>query len=444
MSKNKFYKNGQIKEEVEYIDNIKNGRVRWYYLNGELKGTGFYNDGRCDGDFITYYRSGKIKSRVSYKDGEPITLIEYFEDEPKKKIVIPEKKVERKTKIKNSSGKKILIISIILISSLIYTLSNLLNKEKKEIVKLPEIKKENKLTKNILENKVIDKKKNKQIEMVQVEKEIINLETIEKKDKKRERSDIQEKILESAKELKLDKVEEKNFQVQQVQEVETSKEKIKYEVNTLPITKLKEIQNQTKLRDERSSPVKVQEKKVVNQKKNQILQEIKTEEVNIDYVSRVTQEEREKVLRGIMNPKYNICKDDRYGYSLVYPYNIVDIFNYQTKYLRGKAFSSKGGYLLGKLIVIPSNELKKLRAYNIQQLFENELRSKYPIIEKKLNIKSGNYEIKFQMNNKYLERYVVLSKNGDYYLFLTMEYNQILEKDLKKIIKKMKNKLEAN
>lgn len=94
MVRNKFYKNGQIKKEVEYIDNVKNGKIRWYYPNGELKGIGFYNDGKCDGDFITYYRSGKIKSRIRYKDGEPISLIEYFEDEPKKKVSISEKKIE--------------------------------------------------------------------------------------------------------------------------------------------------------------------------------------------------------------------------------------------------------------------------------------------------------------------------------------------------------------
>ena len=141
MNKNSYYKNGQIKKEVEYIDKIKNGRIRWYYPNGELKGIGFYNDGRCDGDFITYYKSGKIKSRVKYVNGEPISLIEYFEDEPKKKIIISEKKIERKIKEKKFNKKKFLIISLILISGLIYLFSNLLNGNKKEADKLSENKK---------------------------------------------------------------------------------------------------------------------------------------------------------------------------------------------------------------------------------------------------------------------------------------------------------------
>lgn len=483
MVRNKFYKNGQIKKEVEYIDNVKNGKIRWYYPNGELKGIGFYNDGKCDGDFINYYRSGKIKSRMRYKDGEPISLIEYFEDEPKKKVSISEKKIEKKIKAKSSNGKKFLIIALLLVGGLIYTLFNLLSREKDKITKIPENIKEEK----IIKNEVIEKKIEIKLEQSQDIKEIINVAT-EEKDKKIEKvesvvleenktenleeekdsdeniknilevnsiekiertevfPDIPKELLTPEEELEVKKIRAEENRVEEEKKEEKNNLSIetKSEESPSSIRKLQEIQQQTKLKEKSISSIKVQEKKTVNQKKSQILQEIKTDEVNIDYISMITTKDREEVLKGIMKPKYNVYEDERYGYKFVYPYNIVELSNFQTKYLRGKAFSAKGGYLLGKLMVIPSSELKELRAYNIQQLFENELRSKYTIIEKNLDIEDGNYEIKFQMNNKYLERYVISSKNGDYYLFLTMEYNQILEKDLKKIIKKMKKELKAN
>lgn len=490
MVRNKFYKNGQIKKEVEYIDNVKNGKIRWYYPNGELKGIGFYNDGKCDGDFITYYRNGKIKSRIRYKDGESISLIEYFEDEPKKKVSISEKKIEKKIKTKSSNGKKFLIIALLLVGGLIYTLFNLLSSEKDKITKIPENIKEE----EIIKNEVIEKKIETKVEQNQDIKEIINVATGEKEEKiekvesvvlEEKKVELEESKAENLEEEKdsdeniknilgvnsIEKIErtevfpnipkelltpEEELEVKKIREEENRvEEEKKEEKNNLSIEtkseeslssirKLQEIQQQTKLKEESISPIKAQEKKTVNQKKSQILQEIKTDEVNIDYISMITTKDREEVLKGIMKPKYNVYEDERYGYKFVYPYNIVELSNFQTKYLRGKAFSAKGGYLLGKLMVIPSSELKELRAYNIQQLFENELRSKYPIIEKNLDIEDRNYEIKFQMNNKYLERYVISSKNGDYYLFLTMEYNQILEKDLKKIIKKMKKELKAN
>lgn len=471
MSKNSYYKNGQIKKEVEYIDNIKNGRIRWYYPNGELKGIGFYNDGRCDGDFITYYKSGKIKSRVKYVNGEPISLIEYFEDEPKKKIVISEKKIERKIKEKNSNKKKFLIVSLILISGLIYLIFNLLSGNKKEIAKLSENKKNSKIVKDTLENSIImnqkkkeKKTKNIELENTSLEKDkkkldeknlkksnenlrpILEISSIEKIDQNQILTNtfISAKELEEIKKSEIKAQElnnEQNIVLKKMKE-EEKESQTKREISS--IAKLQEIQKQNKLKENRNTPVKVQEKKIINQQKNEILREIKTTEVNLNYESKITSKEREEVLKGIMKPKYGVYVDKKYGYKFTYPYNIIKLSNFQTKYLKGQFFNTKGGYLVGKLVVISSDKLKELRAYNIQQLFENELRSKYSIIEKKLDIKNGEYEIKFQMNNKYLERYVLSSKNGDYYLFLTIEYNQILEKDLKKIIKKMKKELEAN
>lgn len=478
MIKNSYYKNGQIKKEVKYVDNIKNGRIRWYYPNGELKGIGFYNDGRCDGDFITYYRSGKIKSRVKYINGEPISLIEYFENEPPKKKVRSEKKIEREIKEKNSNKKKFLIVSLILISGLIYSLFNLLNENKKEIAKLSENKKNSKIVKDTLKNSTIMDQQKKEEKGVQEEKKIKNIESenisLDKDKKKLDEKNLkksneglgpileissiekidQNKILTNtfiaAEELdKIKKSEikvqelnrEQNILLKQIKE-EDKESKTKKDIST--ITKLQEIQKQNKLKENRNTSVQVQEKKNINQQKNEILREIKTTEVNFNYESKITPKEREEVLKGIMKPKYDVYVDKKYGYKFVYPYNIIKLSNFQTKYLKGQFFNTKGGYLIGRLVVISSDKLKELRAYNIQQLFENELRSKYSIIEKKLDIKNGKYEIKFQMNNKYLERYVLSSKNGDYYLFLTIEYNKILEKDLKKIIKKMKKELEAN
>lgn len=434
MSTNKFYENGQIKEEVEYIDNLKNGRVRWYYPDGTLRGAGFYIDGRCDGDFITYYRSGKIKSRVNYREGEPISLIEYFEDEPKKKIVTIRKNMTQVRGYKNSKIKKLGIIVLVILAACTYTIFNLLD-DKNNVVE--------KTTKNMEVNKnVVVVKKVEEVKKVtsprESDIEILKIEPIKENIVIEKNKEIEEKI----NSIKTEPVVE-NFNP--VEKKAENIEKAQTKKIELSVTKLQELQQQTKIQDKKNIPLKqlkAERKERIDLKKRQLLQELKTDIVNINYSKNVTVEQREEVLKGILKPKYKIYKDEKYGYKVTYPYNILEIANFQTKYLRGKAFSSKGGYLLGKLMVIPSKDLKELKVFSIQQLFENELISKYPIIKKDINNRS--YEIKLQANNKILERYVVLSQNGDYYLFLTMEYNSMLDKDLKKIIQKMKKGLEGN
>ena len=283
--------------------------------------------------------------------------------------------------------------------------------------------------------------RNKGIESYQEIKEI-KAETVDKVEKPKdieiakvtnsELSLAQEsKINPEIKEVKAETVDK----VEKPKDIEISKREKSEKLNN------KENLNQNKISLQKNSS-KLKETSAKNNKKNQLLKELKTTNININYNSNITAEEREEVLRSIQKPKYNVYKGEKYKYKFVYPYNLVKLFNYNSQYVGGKYFYSKGGYLLGKLVIIPSDELEDLKITNIKSLFENEIKTSYLIIEKNLNEKK--YNIKFLKNNKILEKYVIFSSDKKYYLMLTIEYNSILEKDLKKIIKKIVKELEAN
>lgn len=73
------YDNGDLKEEVNYKDGIKNGlSKRWYYENGQLRYETNYKDGKHHGLFKWWYDNGQLKEEVNYKDGKVDGLGKYW------------------------------------------------------------------------------------------------------------------------------------------------------------------------------------------------------------------------------------------------------------------------------------------------------------------------------------------------------------------------------
>jgi len=61
---------GVVVSEISYLnDTIMHGLAKYYYKNGMLKEEINYDSGLVDGDYIRYYEDGKVKSRVKFKRG---------------------------------------------------------------------------------------------------------------------------------------------------------------------------------------------------------------------------------------------------------------------------------------------------------------------------------------------------------------------------------------
>jgi len=90
-----FYKNGQLKENGNFLDKKKNGEWKYffesgqlnvvthynkngdpdgerraYFKNGNLRETGYYVNGKIDGEVRFYYRNGKLKEIGHFTAGE--------------------------------------------------------------------------------------------------------------------------------------------------------------------------------------------------------------------------------------------------------------------------------------------------------------------------------------------------------------------------------------
>ena len=90
-----YYSNGQISEEVEWKQNMKEGAWKQYYLNGTQRLSGMHKDGLLHGTYEVYHSNGKIKIRGSYlenksqgtwyfydEEGEVIYALEYLNGAP--------------------------------------------------------------------------------------------------------------------------------------------------------------------------------------------------------------------------------------------------------------------------------------------------------------------------------------------------------------------------
>ena len=61
--------NGQLDEEVNYIDGLKNGITKsYYYENGQLKEEYFINAGKRNGIYKSYWEDGQLYGEVNFID----------------------------------------------------------------------------------------------------------------------------------------------------------------------------------------------------------------------------------------------------------------------------------------------------------------------------------------------------------------------------------------
>ena len=65
-----YWKNGQLCEEVNYIDDKRNGIYKSYYDNGQLWVEVNYIDDKKNGIYKSYHKNGQLKKEVNYIDGK--------------------------------------------------------------------------------------------------------------------------------------------------------------------------------------------------------------------------------------------------------------------------------------------------------------------------------------------------------------------------------------
>lgn len=66
----KYYNNGNLKSEINYINNIREGNAKFYYENGNLKEELNYDNGKVDGLVKEYREDGKLRETYNISDGK--------------------------------------------------------------------------------------------------------------------------------------------------------------------------------------------------------------------------------------------------------------------------------------------------------------------------------------------------------------------------------------
>lgn len=73
-----YYPTGELKEEGEFIDGVREGEWKFYYRNQKPEQKGKYVKGKVHGSWIWYYENGKKRREETYRFGkEDGTIIEY-------------------------------------------------------------------------------------------------------------------------------------------------------------------------------------------------------------------------------------------------------------------------------------------------------------------------------------------------------------------------------
>ena len=88
-----FFKNGQIKEKAEIVNNKRNGISWGYDSTGTLLRKTTWKDGRRNGLAEVYYPSGKISMRGDLIFGEPFEMISYYESGKIKRLTTMTRRV---------------------------------------------------------------------------------------------------------------------------------------------------------------------------------------------------------------------------------------------------------------------------------------------------------------------------------------------------------------
>ncbi|HOP49407.1 MAG TPA: hypothetical protein PK887_02135 [Ignavibacteriales bacterium] len=64
-----YYDNGNLKAEISYVNNVRDGYTKLYFENGQIAEEAFFEKGVLSGFYYSYYLNGQIKTSAYYKDG---------------------------------------------------------------------------------------------------------------------------------------------------------------------------------------------------------------------------------------------------------------------------------------------------------------------------------------------------------------------------------------
>lgn len=87
-----YYEDGVLASEIEYKEELRNGKSIVYYPNGNIKQEGYYVDDKEHGLFKDYYETGRLATEAYFKNGKQdgelkgyhenglLETIQYFKD----------------------------------------------------------------------------------------------------------------------------------------------------------------------------------------------------------------------------------------------------------------------------------------------------------------------------------------------------------------------------
>lgn len=64
-----YFDNGNVKTEISFINNIRDGYTKYYFENGNLSEEMFFCEGILTGTYLQFYESGQKKLECTYKNG---------------------------------------------------------------------------------------------------------------------------------------------------------------------------------------------------------------------------------------------------------------------------------------------------------------------------------------------------------------------------------------
>ncbi len=61
-----YYKNGAVKNDITFLNGLKEGNYKVFYESGKIKSVKLYNDNKLEGEVIVWYESGKFERKVMF------------------------------------------------------------------------------------------------------------------------------------------------------------------------------------------------------------------------------------------------------------------------------------------------------------------------------------------------------------------------------------------
>lgn len=76
-----YYENGQIKEKFNFKDDMLDGEVISYYEDGQIEAKFNFKQGKQEGENFSFYKNGQIEMKLDFKKGQlDGKMISYYED----------------------------------------------------------------------------------------------------------------------------------------------------------------------------------------------------------------------------------------------------------------------------------------------------------------------------------------------------------------------------